>query len=224
MFRDHLEELMATYSSISLALPEAQRLLDLNSIRRDFERCIEMCKLLVGGAENSRLPSAVIDALATSIPIIYARPFNGGVRHRVSEIESHLEAAELDFHNRILAMRTKYAAHSINNMEQHHLRVWLNPEERGGRKINSVNVASNYLACLAGGDYRRLITICQKAVDWIDTETESESALVTDIVLELYTLDQLYSFDLETFSGGDLKDVHGGRSRHPVSERKGSEP
>ena len=89
---------------------------------------------------SSALGPIVWDAQATAIPITYARPFNGGVRVRVESLTTTFEQGELVFDESILQMRSKFVAHSVNGMERQQVSIWLNPEERGGRRINNINI------------------------------------------------------------------------------------
>lgn len=203
---------MATYRAVSVKLSECQRLIDLSSIKRDFERCKTMCEKLVPSAIDNGFDGTVIDALATAIPVGYARPFNGGVRTRVSGLLDGFNDTDLKLHSQILEMRSKFSAHSVNGMEQEIVRVWLNPEERGGRRINNVNAASNVLLALSGNEYAHLIDLCVKALACVDEEFDAEASSLPDIILQHYSLDELYEMEDQWTQSSGLDAAHKG---HP---------
>lgn len=204
---------MATYRAVAVRLPECQRLVDLSSIKRDFERCKDMCEKMLPCAFGNDLDRTVIDALATAIPVVYARPFNGGVRMRVNDLLSNYNGTDSALHEQILEMRTKFSAHSINGMEQETVRVWLNPEERGGKKINNVNAAADVLLALSGIEYSRIIDLCNKALRWVNEESDRESSRLPTIILQHYTLNELYEMEDHWNRSSGLESVQKGRSR-----------
>ena len=150
-------------------------MIDLSSIKRDFERCKDMCEKLVAISFDNELDGTVVDAPATTIPVVYSRPFNGVARTRVNELIDEFDEADLTLPKQITEMRSKFSAHSVNGMEQEIMRVWLNPEERGGRKINNVNTAANVLLALSGNEYAHLIRLCEKALAWVSAQFENEA-------------------------------------------------
>ncbi len=203
---------MATYRAVEVNLPECERLCDLTSIRRDFERCRDMCEKLSLGAPAPNLDAATIDALATAIPVVYSRAFNGGIRLRVGHLIQKFNFEDQEYHSAILEMRSKYSAHSINGMERQHVRVWLNPEERG-RKINNVNAAMTSLLALSSLEYQRLREMCDQAVAWVDTELDIESARLSQLIGDMFSLDDLYAMDQSVSNCAGLKEVSKGRPR-----------
>lgn len=204
---------MATYRAVEVKLPECQRLVDLSSIKRDFERCKDMCEKLVPSSFGYDLDRTIIDALATAIPVVYSRPFNGGVRTRVNELIDEFDDADLTLHKRITEMRSKFSAHSVNGMEQEIVRVWLNPEERGSRKINNVNAASNVLLALSGNEYAHLIRLCTKALAWVSAQFDGEASRLPNVILQHYSLDDLYEMEDQCVQSSGLESVHKGRPR-----------
>lgn len=205
---------MADIKPISIPLAEAQRLADLKSIRTDFWRCRDMCEQIVEALRSMTLGPVLLDGLATAIPIVYARPFIGGVRCRIECFVESLQLEEVTLHQSILHTRSKFTAHSVNRMENHQVYVWLNPESRGGRRINEVNIAQSRLMTLSHDDYLQISSICSKAVLWIEAEMAKESARLPAIILQKYTLESLYEMELDSLVPSDgLDRAHIGRSR-----------
>ncbi len=204
---------MATHRAVAVKLPECQRLIDLSSIKRDFERCRDMCERLVPSSSQNGLDRTVIDALATAIPVVYARPFITGVRIKVDKLLDGFNDHDRAFHGQILKMRSMFSAHSVNGMEQEIVRVWLNPEERGGRKIGEVNAASSVLLALSGNEYVHLIDLCSKALTWVTNELEAEASRLPEVILQHYSLDDLYGMQDQWTHSSGMDAVHKGRPK-----------
>jgi hypothetical protein len=162
---------MAYIRFIHIEHPEGSVLCDLASISRDFNRCSNMCKELLDGLKPNALTSSAIDALATAIPLVYGRVFNGGIRRRMDEVLDLYSESEKHHHRTILDIRSKYAAHSINGMEKQILRVWLEPEERG-RGIQGVTA---------------------DAISTLALPMETESKRFQEILLRENSIEDLYS-------------------------------
>jgi hypothetical protein len=204
---------MAIYTAVSIKLPECQRLIDLGSIKRDFERCRDMCKKFLPDIFKQGLDTITIDAVATAIPITYARPFSGGIRIRITALLDEYSLSERVFHRQMMEMRSKFSAHSINGMEQGSVRVWLNPEGRGGKKINNVNTSADVLLALSSDDYGQLIELCQKAINWVDIEFKKEASMLPEVILKHFSLDELYKMEDTVTRSAGLESAHKGRSR-----------
>lgn len=208
---------MAEYKSVTIPLPEAQRLADFSSICTDFHRCLDMCHLIAQSMVSHSLEPVVLDALATAIPIAYARPFNGGVRDRIDSFIDVLSPDELDLHQSILHVRSKFCAHSVNGMERQQVQVWLNPEDKGGRRITNVSIAQNHILALSPAAYLKLSELCAKALDWLNAEMKAESVRLPAIILQQHTLDELYELKPSSLMQADgLDKAHLGRSRTSV--------
>lgn len=200
---------MAIYSHIHLDFPEAARFKDLTSIADDFKRCDAMCSRVIGKPDDP----LEIDALSISIPILYARPFNGGIRVRINEIvESVYDDEQRALHHKFLLLRSKHIAHSISTLEEQKLCVWLNPEEHE-KKINNINVSHSYILSLNPENYQNLRFMLDRALDWIILEMEKEEKSVREIIEYRYTLDDLYSKEAELPKLGNLNDLNKGRRR-----------
>jgi predicted nucleic acid-binding Zn ribbon protein len=183
---------MAYIRFIHIEHPEGSVLCDLASISRDFNRCSNMCKELLDGLKPNALTSSAIDALATAIPLVYGRVFNGGIRRRMDEVLDLYSESEKHHHRTILDIRSKYAAHSINGMEKQILRVWLEPEERG-RGIQGVTADAISTLALPSQHYETLLIMCGKALVWIEETMETESKRFQEILLRENSIEDLYS-------------------------------
>lgn len=201
---------MAIFTYVHVEHPEGLRLLDLVGVEIDFNRCREMCQAI----QTRQHGRTEMDALAVAILAVYGRIFKGGVRSKAKiPVETLLDQAELEFHGLVLEARSKHAVHSINDMETAKIRVWLNPEERGGRKVNNVNADAVTLVTLSNGEYQRLQALCEKLLKWIDEQKRTEEARLKVIVERDFTLDRLYSGQADVATTGDLNSVAKGRKR-----------
>lgn len=187
---------MANIRYIHIEHPDGWKLRDLVSIERDFRRCEEMCSALVEGINHLNIAACAIDAFATAIPIVYARPFNGGIRMRVEEILTLYSEEDKKHHLTFLNIRSKYAAHSINSMESQNIRVWLVPEERG-RGIQEVNADCSSILSLKAEDYLHLKKMCQKALSWIRQRQAKESECLQNLILKVHPIDSLYAMEAQ---------------------------
>ncbi len=201
---------MATFTFVHLAHREGLRLLDLMGVKNDLGRCLGMIDRML----ERKHDASTADALAVAILTVYGRVFLGGVRNEGKvPADQVLTAEELVIHRQFLETRSKHVAHSINAMETPKLRVWLNPEERGGRRINNVNADLTMLLTLGNDDYLRLRGFCVKLVAWIEAEELREQARLKEIIGREFTLDQLYRMQADVAQTGGMDETGRGRTR-----------
>lgn len=185
---------------MNLRLPEAKRLADLYGIKFDLESCRRYCEKYLRLFVRLHYPDTEtehLECFSVYIFVKYGRCFRGGVRVEAEkEIVATLSPEELEFHRLIIGIRDKYIAHSVNNFESHKARVWLNPEERG-KKVNNVNIDSDYLAGPDPELFEKLVHLIDEILSWIDVENKLEEKRLTQFVTENYDLDYLYSLDAE---------------------------
>lgn len=201
---------MANYTFVHIEHPEGLRLIDLLGVEIDLQRCRNMCKAILPRTH----PGLEMDALAVAILTVYGRVYSGGVRDQARiPVDTLFDAEERDLHAKILHARSKHAVHSINDMETAKLRAWLNPEERGGRKVNHVNADAVNLVTLDNETYVRLHALCAKALVWVGEQKLVEEARLMEIVARDFTLDELYSGKVDVATTGDLNTADRGRKR-----------
>lgn len=169
-----------------------------------------MCECVCSDIKDS----TISDSLSVAIPVVYARPFNSGVRVRVSEIPKICyDSDQKKLHAEVLAVRSKHVAHSINDLEGQQIRVWLNPVERG-KKINHVNAEHLFaLSWFTREQYRMLSVMISKAFEWIEGELEKEEAKMKAIVEAQFDLDDLYSRPPRHLAPPSSSSIHRGRKR-----------
>ena len=201
---------MATFTFVHLAHKEGLRLLDLMGVKNDLGRCLGMIDVMLPRGHDA----PTMDALAVAILTVYGRVFMGGVRNEGKvPADQILTGEEFAIHRQFLETRSKHVAHSINAMETAKLRVWLNPEERGGRRINNVNADLAMLMALSNADYLHLRGFCAKFLTWVETEEAHEQARLKEIIGREFTLDQLYRMQADVTWTSGLDDTAKGRPR-----------
>lgn len=201
---------MATFSFVHLRHKEGLRLLDLIGVKNDLGRCLGMIDAILSRSHDV----VIADALSVAILTVYGRVFSGGVRNngRVP-VDQLLTGPELNIHRQFVETRNKHVAHSINAMETAKLRVWLNPEERGGRRINNVNADLTMLMSLGNCDYLQLRDICVKLTVWVEAEEALEQTRLKEIIGREFTLQQLYGMQADAMQTCGLDDTAKGRRR-----------
>lgn len=180
---------MYDFSYIEIKLPEAQRLADLYGFSRDLTECRTYSEKYL----KAYAQSADTECYLTYIFIKYGRCFKTGVRQPfIGSLPIDLSNEETETHRLIIDLRDKHIAHSVNNLEQHTVRVWLNPPELG-RRINNVNIGSEYLVGVGAGLIQNLIKLLDKFLEWAEDEKKNEEARLQRLVESKYSLDELYT-------------------------------
>lgn len=180
---------MALLRYVNIDLPESERLFDLSGMAIDMSGAIAACEQLSTDILNQFCKDFSISLFAQ-----YGRCFKGGVRIKTSrELEAAILAEDRELHQFILNYRDKHVSHSVNEYENHRVRVWLNPEERG-RAINAINIESTYLVG-PGTIVADICSLCKRHLEWIEGEIRIEEAHLLEIVKNRFTLDDLYSLE-----------------------------
>ncbi len=196
---------MAVYTYVNIKFAGAKRLADLYGIGHDIRACSDYCEKYLQTFAAISQPSEIqptnegvhLECFSAFIFIKYGRCFKGGIRDETSkEILATLSPEDLKLHQLAIDIRDKYIAHSVNDLETHKVRVWLNPEEKG-RKINNVNIESHYVAGQDLQIYQRLKQLISRLLSWIDAEKKREETSLIKLVGHQYDLDYLYSQDAE---------------------------
>ena len=200
---------MATYTYVNIDLPEAKRLADLSGICDDLFSCQEYCHRYIKGFPHD--PDG--ESYSTILITKYTRCFSSGVR---SESQRDLEALATRVddvtHKFVCGLRDRHVSHSVSDLENHRVRVWLNPEEKG-RAINNVNIESDYLIGIGPAAVQKLADLVDALIQWVQTEMRSEEVKLKEIVQHRFTLDQLYA--MKAIPGGkvDYSNLMSGKAR-----------
>jgi hypothetical protein len=168
---------MATWRYVDFSKPEAQRLADLSGIRYDLQSVQEYCELFLArefpgsSIEESRL----MTALCVSAIVSYGRTLATGVRSGISKEQIERLPHELqERHTFFKDVRDKFIAHSVNAFEDNSVKVYLVPEERGGREISSVSVQHGRVMMLSPADMESLNDLAVALVGIVDADADAE--------------------------------------------------
>jgi GNAT superfamily N-acetyltransferase len=190
-----------TTNYINLKLPESDRAFDLVGMQIDLDKCKELCIEYLKHAEKLNEcgnKTQVIDdeCYVTTILVKYARCFKSGVRSRVQkELSATISKSDLPLHDLAINIRDKHIAHSVNDLEEHRVRVYLHPPERG-KGLGSVNLESHRMVAPELEFFRKLLELICEHLDWISKQKYEELQRLQKIVGEKYTLDELYEMNV----------------------------
>jgi hypothetical protein len=197
---------MTEYKYVNIRLPEAKRLADLYGIAIDLDACRRYCEKYIQLSTSHFQPiqeGQHTECFVSYVFVKYGRCFGNGVRVNVEkEIMATLSPEDFSFHRLVIGIRDKYIAHSVNDFESHKVRVWLHPEERG-RKVDNVNIESSYVMGPGVELFKRLKSLIDNILTWINSEKKREEKRLTQLVNEKYDLDYLYSLDAEALDSID---------------------
>ena len=186
---------MATNTYINIDMREATLLADLAGIRVDLDCAREFAVLLkdsYGSAEKTQ--PAISDALSIAFLIKYSRPFarSGGVRMRLDDDALKiLTDEERRLHFRLLAIRNKYIAHSVNAFEdsQPVARYWEERVQNEG--ITSIEVVHTRLVGLGPMETDEVIKLTEKLLEYVWSRYNTEKVRLLEIVRQI-SLDELF--------------------------------
>ena len=171
------------------SIPEAQKLSDLAGIDVDLDAVIRICARCVAKAKEIAWPTEdsrdirwyeelqSLGDLSFAAVVRYGRTFGSGTRSGIPAAWiSTLPEALRDDHAYFKALRDKYVAHSVNELEDNQVFVLLKPQIGEHQEATSITVDRGRLV---GIDPLKLETLSELAsalkgmvVDAIDVETE----------------------------------------------------
>ena len=166
------------------SIPEAQRLSDLSSINSDLEAVIRICnRCEITSIElHKASPSLswmeeqeVLGDLKFAAVIRYGRTIGSGVRQSIplDWIEA-LPDSSREAHQYFKALRDKYVAHSVSQLEDNQVFVMLSPQFSEDQQPSHVTVDKGRLLTLGSGDIASLRTLAQELLKTVLREIELE--------------------------------------------------
>ncbi|WP_321528827.1 hypothetical protein [Sedimenticola selenatireducens] len=206
-------------SYVNLSLPESERAFDLVGMQLDLEGCKELCEEYLvpfdGFEENgSEVKKINKECHATTILVKYGRCFKGGVRSKVQkELLATITEPDLSIHNLAIDIRDKHIAHSVNDLEEHRVRVYLHTHERE-RSLGSVNLESFRLTAPEIEFFRKLVGLIDTHLNWVGKQKYEELQLLQKIVEARYTVDELYEMSVAKHPNMGLDNVRKSRKAH----------
>jgi hypothetical protein len=202
---------MPSLIHIHLDLPEAARLADLAGIESDLKTCREYIDLLL-----RRRP--ILDNLAAELAesrplmiasfVLYGRCFKGGARSKTeAELEAQIDGADREPHQRIIDIRDKFVAHSVNSLEEHRVRVWLYPRGRQ-EGLFGVTIESFQSVIPPSEIFHQMIALCEKHLAWVAEQSATETAILNSLVAARYSAHELYAMQPNPDRSPDFGGVH----------------
>jgi len=170
------------------SIAEAQRLSDLNGIDADLAAVIRLCarwqKLAaeVGSPkEGSGLEwwerTQDLGDLGFAAVVRYGRTFGSGSRSGVlPQVIAALAEPHPDSHAYFKALRDKYIAHSVSELEDNQVFVMLTPQFGEPQVPGHITVDGGRFIGLGAQDIRRLSALAEAVREAVKNEIESESA------------------------------------------------
>jgi hypothetical protein len=170
------------------SIAEAQRLSDLNGIEADLAAVVRLCsrwqKLaaeLGSPQEGSGLEwwerTQDLGDLGFAAVVRYGRSFGSGVRSGIlPEVIASLGDSHSKSHTYFKALRDKYVAHSVSELEDNQVFVMLSPQFGEPQVPGHITVDRGRLVGLGLADIRRLSELAEAVRQATNVEIESESA------------------------------------------------
>lgn len=182
------------------SIPEAQWLSDLSGIDADLEAVVRICtrceKLMKGAHQPTQGDdlswwgeTQALGDLTFAAVVRYGRTFGSGVRKGVPPewiplLPKHVQVSHAYFK----ALRDKYIAHSVNQLEDNQVFVILTPQFAEDQEPTHITVDRGYLNGLDLTDLRRLASLAEGlrkfVADAIETETSKLLAIARSMPLD----------------------------------------
>ena len=175
------------------SIPEAQRLSDLAGILADLEavtRICARCERLMDGLGQPTEADGVawleelqsIGDLTFAAVVRYGRTLASGVRQGIpSDRLASLSADLQESHAYFKVLRDKYVAHSVSQLEDNQVFVFLSPQFAEQQEAAQITVDRGRLVTLGIADLRRLSCLAQGLNQAVAKEIESESSRLLEI-------------------------------------------
>ncbi|HBE90403.1 MAG TPA: hypothetical protein DDW41_04315 [Candidatus Andersenbacteria bacterium] len=209
---------MVTYRYITIDLPEAELLADLEGIRQDLMGAIENCDLIIKNMKTGSSDFKFLEAVSSSAVVRYARSFNTGVRATIPKyLLDDMSDEQRRDHSYFINLRDKHIAHSVNVYEENEVVAYLTPEERGQRGVQSISVQHKRVLSIGDGSAMCLKALCSYLLQRIENLiiTEKEKLMA---VLNAIPVDELYAMKARSPRPSSEQDVS--RPRRKVQRNK----
>ncbi len=179
------------------SIPEAQRLADLSGIDSDLEAVIRICTRCENLMAQSGNPSeekglawwddiqAISDLVFASV-VRYGRTFASGVRQGIppdwiTTLPEPLQGS----HSYFKALRDKFIAHSVNQLEDNQVFVMLTPQFSEHQEPTHITVDRGHLLTPPQGKIKELATLAEALRKIVATEIVSETSRLLAIARQL---------------------------------------
>jgi hypothetical protein len=163
--------------------PEALRLASLGGIEQDLQGVIDYCRIMTERLNSSNFSYIENEAISSAAIIRYARCFVTGKRDRLrSELLSAAEPSMQALHKRIMAMRDRHVAHSVNPFEENAVTVEISVHFTSSEEIRSVHTAHWRIGGLSLSEPEDLRELAEWVLAKVREEKASEQARLLPLV------------------------------------------
>lgn len=179
------------------SISEAQRLSDLTSVDSDLEAVIRICDRCERlSATLTKIPESApltwLDDLQAhgdlmfAAVIRYGRTIASGVRQGIPRdwIDALPKTAQ-ESHEYFKALRDKYVAHSVNQLEDNQVFVMLTPQFGEDQQPAHITVDKGHLISLGSNDITRLRSLAEELRAVVCREVKSETARLLAIACQM---------------------------------------
>lgn len=179
------------------SVPEAQRLSDLTGVDADLDAVIRVCARCVRlmdelGAPPENSPQSWLDDfyaigdLTFAAVIRYGRTLSSGVRQGIPQEWIDALPPELsECHRYFKALRDKYIAHSVSELEDNQVFVILRPQFAEKQEVGHITVDRGYVMGLRKPDVEHLGALAANLKVRVEAEIKSETQKVLEIARKM---------------------------------------
>ena len=175
------------------SIPEAQRLSDLSGIDADLEAVLRICARCEKQMKEMPPPvegpgmvwwedvQALGDLMFAAV-VRYGRTLSTGKREGIpADWINALPEPLRESHAYFKALRDKYIAHSVNQLEDNQVFVLLTPQFAEQQEPTRITVDRGHLLTIGQSDLRRLVGLVEALRKLVTNEVESETSKVLAI-------------------------------------------
>lgn len=175
------------------SIPEAQLLSDLSGIDSDLEAVLRICARCEKHMKEMSPPVAgpgmewlddvqALGDLTFAAVVRYGRTLATGKREKIqADWINALPDPMRESHTYFKALRDKYIAHSVNQLEDNQVFVQLTPQFSEQQEPTHITVDRGRLVTLGLSDLRRLVILVKALRKVVANEIESETSRVLAI-------------------------------------------
>jgi len=175
------------------SIPETQRLSDLNGIDSDLEAVIRICtrceKLMTGLPKPTEADGLVwweevqsFGDLMFAAVVRYGRTLTSGARQGIPTEWISLLLEDLqESHAYFKALRDKYIAHSVSQLEDTQVFIMLTPQFSEHQKPAQITVDRGHLITLGGRELNRLTDLVEALRKRVAEEIKVETSKLLEI-------------------------------------------
>ena len=162
---------------------------DLDQAKQYFRYALELYPSVNPGISVQEI--FAWNAFMEAGTVRYARPFASGRRFRLGQKEiDGFSDAEIELHSRLIAIRNRHIAHSVNLFEANWLALQVENHDSGHPKVSGVSTLGKATAPLSGRELKTTITMIDKLKAKIENVLSAERSKLLEEASQL-SVDEL---------------------------------